>query len=125
MEAVLIMTPRSPSSGSLVDMWNGLQPVEIEGADEVQLNGAAEGVERVGAVLAQRAPGVAAAGGVDRDVQAAERRHRVGQGRLGLGVVEDVHLVERAAELLGDFRSGRGRQVEDGDVRTFLVQELS
>jgi len=102
----------------------GLQPIEVERADEVQLNGAAEGVERVRAVLAQRALGGAATGGVDGDVQAAEHSDRVRQSRLGLGVVEDVHFVERATELLGHFRTGRRRQVEDGDVGTLSAEEL-
>ena len=79
---------------------------------------------RVRAVLAEGALADAAAGGVHRDVQAAQRGHRVGERGLGLVVVQDVDLVERAVELFGHLGAGRVRQVEDGDVGALLAEQL-
>ena len=55
------------------------------------------------AVLLDGALADAAAGGGHRDVQAAEPVDRLLQHLLGAGEVGDVHLVERAADGVGDL----------------------
>src|SRR6202022_5073783 len=46
----------------------GLQPVQIEGGDQIELDYRPEGVQGVGPALGERARRYAAAGRVDRDV---------------------------------------------------------
>ena len=101
-----------------------LEPVEVERRDQVELDDPPEVVERVRAVLAERAHRDAAARGVHRDVQPAERVDRVGQRELDALVVDDVDRVERAAQLRRDLGAGRRRQVEDRDRRALLAQQL-
>ena len=76
------------------------------------------------AVLADGAPCDAAPGGVDADLDAAQRVDRRVDRRLGAVVVGDVTRMERAAERLGDLGSGRLRPVDDGDLATALDDPL-
>ena len=124
MDAVSMMTPRSSSSGSLVDMCQACRRLRLNVPMRFSSIDAAEVLNRVRPLLGQGPLPDAAAGGVHRDVQAAQCGHGVGHGRLDLVVVEDVHLVERAVELLGHLGPGRVRQVEDGDVGALLAQQL-
>ncbi len=101
----------------------GGEPDHVEGADQVHRDDPGELLERVGAVLADGAPGPADAGAVDRDAQRCRvRRGRYRRGHVGLA--RHVTGDERAADALrlrGTVGTG---QVEQDHVSAGRGQPL-
>jgi hypothetical protein len=104
----------------------GLQPVEVERPDQVELDELAELGERQRAVAADGALAEPAARGVHRDVQAAVGLDRGCQRRLGPGLVRDVTRVERGGIAEGGrhFRALAAGQVQHGHLRASLGEEF-
>ena len=110
-----MITPRSPfASGSFRLMRSAHRRATSKRGHQVQVDHAPELVERVRALLRERAPGDAAAGRVHADVQRAERVAAASSARLAAGEVADVERMERvpapiaAADLLA-LAVGRSR----------------
>jgi acyl-CoA synthetase (AMP-forming)/AMP-acid ligase II len=104
----------------------GLQPVEVERPDQVELDELAEVGEWQRAVAADGALAETAARGVHRDVQAAVRLGRGFQCRLSSLGVRNVTRVKRGGVAQGGrhLRAFTPGQVKHGHPRSPLREEL-
>ncbi len=108
-----MMTPRSPSIGSVFGDALGRQAEDVERAYQVDVDDALELREREGALLADRLDGVADAGAVDRDAQRAEDSARSSAATTEASSVTSPAASGTRSPILRDELAVRRRQVEE------------
>ena len=95
-----------------------LQPVEVERADQVEVDHASERGEVVRAFLAECSRGDATTSSDRCSIEAAECVDRVVDNGFRSLKVEDVALVERGTDVRRVLGASGSRTVENGDLAT-------
>ncbi len=118
-----MMTPRSPSCQRLQLLHvGGREPHHVEAADQVDVDDAAELVERMRPVAADDVRADADAGAIDQEARRPLRRARLGHRLLAALGIGDVAAQRDAADLGRHLLGVLLVDVEHGDLGARLGQ---
>jgi len=104
-------TPRSPSAFGWFCHGLGGQAQQVEAADQIDLDGAAETVQAMCAVTAKHLLGRRDAGAIDQPVQRTECRQRLCHCGLAILFASDV----------GAYETGSGAQLRYGLLACLII----